>query len=85
MVKWTVTVDEGAPHEVDAGVSNPVFVIKHGGKTYVSILLQDVDALTADVQGYYQTKFMEGEADPALARRVNVTEPDLVHPVNIKP
>ena len=86
MSTWNIKVQGSADERTipNAGTS-PVFVIKYQDKSYVSILVQEIDKLPQAAQNYYRDKFSEAEVDATStqARMVAVYEPDLVHPVNV--
>jgi hypothetical protein len=86
MSTWTIKL-QGSTDErvVPHAATSPVFVINHKGKSYVSILVQEIDKLPQAAQTYYRDKFSEAEVDSGSteARMVAVYEPDLIHPVNV--
>ena len=87
MPTYTIKVQGSTDEKTVANATtSPVFVVKYQGKSYVSILLQEVDKLPQAAQNYYRDKYAEAEVDAGSteARMVAGYEPDLVHPVNIE-
>ena len=86
MSTWNIKIQGSADERtVPNAATSPVFIIKYQGKSYVSILVQEIDKLPQAAQNYYRDKYSEAEVDATSteARMVAVYEPDLVHAVNI--
>ena len=60
MPNYTIKLQGSADEKtVTNATTSPVFVVKYQGKSYVSILLQEVDKLPQAAQNYYRDKYAE--------------------------
>jgi len=86
MLSWILTqIGQTNSSTINNAGTNPVFFIESDGKKYITILVQSYEDLPLESRVYYDEKLAQEGAIPGTVSKIDVQEPDHVHPTNIRP